>query len=193
MIDWDEVYAGDVEDLPWYSEALDEDVERALASRGIRKGTFLDIGTGPGTQAAALAALGFTVVGTDISRRAVSKARRRFPAVKFLVDDIPRTRLRWRFDYIIDRGCFHSLGPRLRGSYVRKVYSLLRPDGLLFLKTSSKREMCCIGPYRFSPAMIRRCFSRDFFIESIIETEFSGTLENKPKALFAVLRRKPPK
>lgn len=39
--------------------------------------------------------------------------------------------------------------------------------------------------------MIRRYFSRDFVIESITETEFSGTLENKPKALFAVLRRKP--
>src|SRR3989338_7658533 len=102
MIDWDEVYAGDVEDLPWYSEALDEDVERALASRGIREGTFLDIGTGPGTQAAALSARGFAVLGTDVSRRAVSKARRRFPKVRFLVDDIPRTRLKGSFDYVLD-------------------------------------------------------------------------------------------
>ncbi len=192
MTEWDSVYAGDVRSLPWYSEALDEDVRRALSSRRIRKGIFLDIGTGPGTQAAALSARGFTVLGTDVSPKAVQKARRRFPRVMFIVDDITATRLMGSFDFILDRGCLHSLEPGQRSSYVRNISSLLRPGGLLFLKTFSKREKGWTGPYRFSPEMVRRLFSKGFVAESVAETVFSGTLDHQPRALFAVLRKKPP-
>lgn len=193
MTEWDSVYAGDVRSLPWYSEALDEDVGRALSSRRIRKGIFLDIGTGPGTQAAALSAMGFTVLGTDVSPKAVRKARRRFPRVMFIADDITATRLMGSFDFILDRGCLHSLEPGLRASYVRNVAGLLRPGGLLFLKTFSKREKGWTGPYRFSPEMIRKLFSKGFVVESIVETAFSGPMEHRPKALFAVLRKRQPR
>jgi hypothetical protein len=37
--------------MPWYNENLDYDLENELDQRKITKGKFLDLGTGPATQA----------------------------------------------------------------------------------------------------------------------------------------------
>ncbi len=56
---WEELYQKDtIERLPWYWPALDPDLEAALARHGIASGRVLDQGTGPGTQAIALAERG---------------------------------------------------------------------------------------------------------------------------------------
>ncbi len=49
---WDLVYQNQrIESMPWYNESLDADLERGLDERKITEGEFLDLGTGPGTQA----------------------------------------------------------------------------------------------------------------------------------------------
>jgi methylase of polypeptide subunit release factors len=49
--------------MPWYNEKLDSDLEEELHRRKITNGKFLDLGTGPGTQAIWLAKKGFKVIG----------------------------------------------------------------------------------------------------------------------------------
>lgn len=44
--------------MPWYNEKLDADLENEMKLRKITKGRFLDLGTGPGTQAIQLAKMG---------------------------------------------------------------------------------------------------------------------------------------
>jgi hypothetical protein len=62
---WEELYRNDtVEKFPWYWPALDPDLEAALVRYGIWSGTFLDLGTGPGTQAVVLAERGFHVTAS---------------------------------------------------------------------------------------------------------------------------------
>ena len=56
--------------MPWYNENLDFDLENELNQRNITKGKFLDLGTGPGTQAIWLAKRGFKVIGSDLSESA---------------------------------------------------------------------------------------------------------------------------
>ena len=48
-------YCRDNEEMHWYFPALDPDLGKALEAYRIVSGTFLDIGTGPGTQAIELA------------------------------------------------------------------------------------------------------------------------------------------
>ncbi|MBR8831761.1 MAG: hypothetical protein N5P05_002641 [Chroococcopsis gigantea SAG 12.99] len=48
-----------VDSMPWFYEGLDPDLKRALGMMNITQGVALDIGTGPGTQAIALARQGF--------------------------------------------------------------------------------------------------------------------------------------
>ncbi|MGY1680668.1 class I SAM-dependent DNA methyltransferase [Geodermatophilus sp. SYSU D01176] len=57
----------------WHGEVI----ARVLAARGVRPpATVLDCTCGVGTQALPLAALGYRTTGTDLSRRAVERARR---------------------------------------------------------------------------------------------------------------------
>jgi 2-polyprenyl-3-methyl-5-hydroxy-6-metoxy-1,4-benzoquinol methylase len=69
---WEDLYREqEIESLPWFNPELDDDLEKALGEFGLRGGSALDLGTGPGTQAIHLARLGFAVTATDISEAAI--------------------------------------------------------------------------------------------------------------------------
>ena len=71
---WDARYREQpVEQMPWFHPHLDADVDTALTHPGIAAGRALDIGTGPGTHAIALAQRGFAVTATDLSPTAVAE------------------------------------------------------------------------------------------------------------------------
>ncbi len=193
--DWDLLYqqqSGDT--MPWYYAGLDPDLEAALTRHGLTGGHILDLGTGPGTQAIELARRGFDVTGTDISAAAISKAIDRAAAsgvdVNFAQDDVLAPRLHGRFDAVFDRGCFHVMDPRERPMYVASVAAWLAPGSLLFLKTFSAQQPGTVGPYRFTPDMLRDIFAADFELLSADETVYQGTLDPLPRALFNVLRRR---
>jgi SAM-dependent methyltransferase len=157
----------------------------------ITKGRFLDLGTGPATQAIELYKLGFQVTAIDISENAISRAKRMSKGIEFIVDDILNSKLKEdSFDYIFDRGCFHVLEPSSRQRYVDQISRILRDGGLLFLKAfSAKEPNMGGGPYRFSIDQINSIFENRFVIESFKETVYQGTLYILPKALFVVLRK----
>ncbi|PIR19988.1 MAG: SAM-dependent methyltransferase [Deltaproteobacteria bacterium CG11_big_fil_rev_8_21_14_0_20_47_16] len=185
---WNELYKTiPVEEMPWFSQELDHDLAAQLTQRKLSSGRFLDIGTGPGTQAIALAQRGFTVTATDVSEAAIHRLQQIKTPVTFVQDDILHSTVRGPFDFIFDRGCFHVLDPKDWTNYVRTVHSLLADDGILFLKTFSHHETNVIhGPYRFTPEEIRSALAPHFKIDSIVESEFNGTLKPNPKALFTV-------
>ena len=61
------------------------------ASRGgDESGSLLDVGTGPGTVAAAAADRGYRVLGVDAEQSMVAEARRRHPSLRFDVAALPR-------------------------------------------------------------------------------------------------------
>ena len=192
---WEELYKQDViEKLPWYWPELDPDLDAALARQGLTAGRFLDEGTGPGTQAIALAERGFMVTAADLSPAAIAYASRkaadRGVHVSFVQDDVLASRLTGPFDAVFDRGCFHVLAPAQRKGYVETIHALTSPSGWLFLKTFSHREPGEQGPHRFSPEDIRATFAARFDVVEVRETVYQGQLDPFPKALFAELRRK---
>jgi SAM-dependent methyltransferase len=191
--DWDSLYKSQkIETMPWYNENFDSDLEKELDERKIiNDGKFLDLGTGPATQAIWLAKRGFKVMGSDLSQAAINRARKIYANeenVNFIVDDILNsTFYENEFDYIFDRGCFHVLSPADRQNYIRKIKRILKVNGLLFLKCFSDKEPRPEGPYKFSPDEIRDLFDESFRIDSIKETLYQGTLDPFPKALFVVM------
>jgi cyclopropane fatty-acyl-phospholipid synthase-like methyltransferase len=192
---WESIYREqEVETLPWYFPDLDPDFKRALNEHGITKGRVLDICTGPATQAMALAELGFEVYATDISETAVRQAReiaaKRGLAITFQQADILRDTFDEEFDVLVDRGCFHVFEPQQRQDYIDAISSILKPGGWLLLKCFSHKEKRREGPYRFTPKQLSKYFDPSFEIISIIDAEFTGTLDQYPKTLFSVMRRK---
>jgi 2-polyprenyl-3-methyl-5-hydroxy-6-metoxy-1,4-benzoquinol methylase len=193
---WEELYRSDnVEGLPWFWPSIDPDLEAALARHGIASGRVLDQGTGPGTQAIALAERGFTVTATDVSAAALAYAERKAKAhgvaVTFVEDDVLATRLAEPFDLIFDRGCFHVIEPGKRAGYIESLYRLLKPSAWLFLKTFSHHQPGTEGPYRFSPDDIRRLFGdrERFEVMETLPTVYHGQLDIYPRALFSAIKR----
>ena len=189
--DWDFFYKeNEIEKMPWYEKNLDPDLELEIKSRDINKGRFLDLGTGPGTQATQLAELGFVVTGTDISENAIQKANKISTNVNFVRDDFLMSKLPdGSFDYILDRGCFHVFEPAQRRKYVEQIKRILDRKGILFLKCFSVEEPGDTGPHRFSKQDIKDIFNEDFVIESVKNTVYHGTLVPLPKALFVVMKK----
>lgn len=198
--DWNELYKNQrAETMPWYNEALDEDLKSELEKRNIKGGTFLDLGTGPATQAFQLANMGFKVKASDISEAAIFAAKKimtenknaKIKHVDFIVDDILNSKINDdEFDYIFDRGCFHVLPVSKRLTYIIEVNKKLKYHGLLFLKVFSDKELRNDGPYKFSENEIRDIFERESFqIEGIEESVFQGNLIPLPKALFVTMMK----
>lgn len=199
MPDWRKLYDHmPVENMPWFNPKLDPDLAKALATLGVQKGRFLDMGAGPGTQAIELARLGFETVGTDISTKAVAQANERAKGTKarFVVDDVLATSLHEQFDYIFDRGCFHCFEPKDHSAYLKSLDQLLAPGGTFFLKCFSHEEPGTSGPKRYTREDLKQIFSRAFDIVSVDNTIYYGNiggnspLDHEPKSLFAVLKKK---
>ncbi len=196
--DWETLYKNqEVKSMPWYNESLDPDLELELDKMKIKKGSLLDLGTGPGTQATKLFERGFDVTASDLSPTSIHKASVRYNKnmnnkIKFIVDDILDSHLSSNeFDFIFDRGCFHVISPEKRSIYTEEVNRILKEGGLLFLKCFSEKEpLRDTGPYRFSNDIIKKTFENGGFkVQSIRETVYQGTLNPLPKALFVVISK----
>lgn len=193
--DWDTYYKeNNVEDMPWYESNLDPDLKNEITSRNLTSGKFLDLGTGPGTQAMQLSNQGFEVTGSDLSKSAIEKAKKLFQKVNFVVDDFLNSNLpENEFEFILDRGCFHVFDIEQRPNYVTQIKRILGKNGILFLKCMSIEEKGLPedkGPHKLSKSELTQVFSNDFEVEIIKDTVYHGTLDPLPKALFAVLKKK---
>ena len=190
--DWDVYYKQNkVETMPWYEKNLDLDMVEEI--QFLEKGEFLDLGTGPGTQAIELAKKGFKVIGSDISRSAIKKAKLSASNVNFVIDNILNSKFESEtFDYILDRGCFHVLSVDERIIYLNQIKRILKKNGMIFLKCMSKNEKNISddkGPHKFYKEEIINYFEKDFDIKKSKDTVYYGTLKPLSKALFFVMKK----
>jgi 2-polyprenyl-3-methyl-5-hydroxy-6-metoxy-1,4-benzoquinol methylase len=119
-----------------------------FCERNHRKPSFLDVGCGRGQQLLVFDELGFDVTGIDMSPIQVDwiKQRSNFPVITASWEDFPSDR---RFDCVLASHVIeHVSAPVL---FMRKLLSLLEPDGLLLIETpvifdhgSSQEKYCDI-------------------------------------------------
>jgi len=193
--DWDSYYKeNEVEKMPWYEENLDLDIKEEIELKELKEGKFLDLGTGPGTQAAQLSKIGFNVTGSDLSQSAVDRAKKLYQSPSYIVDGILYSKFPDNeFDFIFDRGVFHIFDPEQQPVYLSNIKRILKENGILFLKCMSIEEKNLPGdktPFKYSKDQIKEFFENDFEIESIKDTVYYGTINPLPKSLFVVMRNK---
>jgi SAM-dependent methyltransferase len=143
-----------------------------LAAAGRLEGDILDVGCGTGEDAIRLAALGHAVIGVDLARAAIERARakaaQRGSAAEFLVHDaLELASLGRTFDTALDVGCFHTLQPADRIRYAASLAAAVRPGGRAFLLCWSDRNPFGYGPERITRSTIRRSFGDGWTIEGI--------------------------
>lgn len=124
----------------WLREDNDPAIEEDLRSGWFRPGSrILDIGCGRGEIAFALAQAGMNVLGIDVAKPAILQARKRYMAeglkLKFRVGDITSAALPafGKFDYLIDRGCLHSIPENMHEQYVQNIEALARKRSALLI------------------------------------------------------------
>lgn len=121
--------------MPWDIGRPDFNLRQILKTFDIAGGRALEIGCGTGDNAMFLAQSGFDVTATEIVDRALeaacSKAKDkgvncRFVLKDILEKDIPCT----PFNFVFDRGCFHSFdSPDKRKKFAQVVAGHLAPGG----------------------------------------------------------------
>ncbi len=184
----------DVETMPWYEKNLDHDADDELKSDNHASGSFLDLGTGPGTQAFQLSEYDFDVTGTDISQNAIEKAKELSGKISFIVDDILNSKLSdKKFNFILNGGTFHIFDISQRPQYVKQITRILDDNGILFLKRMSVNEKNMPDndmPRKLSRQDVMDSFGDNFDALRVGDGELRGVLEFYPKALFSVLKKK---
>jgi SAM-dependent methyltransferase len=162
----------------WDSGGPDSELMRLIESGKIPIERAIDLGCGSGHDAIYLRQQGFNVTAVDISSSAVEIAKENakkagVKGIDFRVCDALFIKdPHGSFTFINDRGCFHSLPPASRSSYVSLVRKLLLPRGHLFLRTFSKLESGGPGPYHFSEEELAAYFVPCFAVMEFKEGEF---------------------
>lgn len=182
------------ENMCWYSESLDPDLQEELEIRGIKGGKFLDIGTGAGDQATALAKMNFDVVATDIVPYAFIEKDKKL-GVKFITDDILDSRLEGKFDYIVDRCTFHNfILEEEQKKYIDKISTLLKDDGLLFMffRSSENFHEEALDPYYFTMDKIVCMFKNSFTVLKMKQISMHNLYDHDFEAIFTVMKKADP-
>jgi len=168
-----------------------------LATSGSISGPVLDVGCGTGENALYLAALGHEVIGVDLARAAIDKARAKAtrPAagagIEFLVWDALRVgEIGRTFGTAIDSGLFHCLAPGQRAAYAAGLREALAPGGRAYVLCWSARNPLGFGPERIRKSDIRAAFRPGWSVEAIEEESLETLMPvNFVHAWLARLRR----
>jgi SAM-dependent methyltransferase/3-polyprenyl-4-hydroxybenzoate decarboxylase len=189
--DWDVVYRRPAEDLPWHGEDPDADVLEALARIAPAPARVLDVGAGLGGLAVRCAVLGHRVVATDLSAKALERARGLAPdaPVVWLQDDITATKLRAVFDVVLDRGCLHLLARDEAAQWAGAVRELVAPGGHLVLKTFVEATAASRGATGYDAARVQALLGDAFAMVDERASTLPGPHEAPAARLFVLRRR----
>jgi SAM-dependent methyltransferase len=141
-------------------------------------GRVLDIGCGTGTHTLYLAERGFEVTGIEAAEGALEVARERAGEagvdIDFRLGDVLEAGGgEERFDFIFDRGCFHTFqGEAAASRYVAMLGRVSRPGTVYLMLSGNPREVSEGGPPVLSEGQIRERLEPLFEIESIREFRF---------------------
>ncbi len=190
---WDDFYKNySLEKIPWHSSQPDRYLVRLVKENKIKKGTVLDLCSGDGTNSIYLASKGFRVMGIDISPTAVKiakeRCRKRNVRCDYFTGDVLKLKLEQKFDFALDRGCFHHISKRNKPKYIRLISNSLKPQGKFYLLCFSDKNPP--DKKNLSKKEIRAYFSAGFDIYFIKDSVHIEPFSRKKRHLYAVFMEK---
>ena len=163
--DWDEAYRRS--ETPWEKGKPHPALADFLAENGPLGGEICVPGCGSGHDVRALSTPQNHVLGIDLAKRAIAKAksRPRIANEEYLLADLFALPAKFdhQFDWVFEHTCFCAIDPGLRQDYVDTVVRLLKPGGRLlsifFINPDHDEEG---PPYRVSTGSHKRILAIGF-------------------------------
>ncbi|MCF8045639.1 MAG: methyltransferase domain-containing protein [Desulfarculaceae bacterium] len=185
------------ENTPWELGRVDANLVNILAKRNIKTGRVLDVGCGIGTCTIWLAENGYKITGIDVSgtaiRKAKEKARKKgisatFHKLNFLKETVKER----PFDFLFDRGCFHSFDSgEDRGRFAENAAFHLKDKGLWFcIAGISDDEREGKGPPKRSATEIVTAVEPFFEIQFIASGLMDSDSKPAPKAWICLMQKR---
>jgi len=186
------------DNTPWELERPDSNLINIIKTSNIQPCKTLEIGCGTGSNAVWLSQNKFKVTGVDFSSLAIEKARKK--AVKYGVevdfhisDFLKQKNSAPEFEFLFDRGCFHSFDNRKeRKIFAKNAGMHLKEHGmwLSFIgNADDKPREQSLGPPMRSALEIITAVEPYFKIVSLISGKFDSNRE-KPALCWKCLMKK---
>ncbi len=175
-------------DMPWKG-SREEELSRLLQTYKIKPGNALDIGCGYGEKSRYLASQGFSVIGIDISSKAIEEAQKQTKKVNptFLAGDIKKLGAinqiaKKRFALILDILTSHFLNKDEKKHFIVSISRIILPGGYYFLDTYAEGSGLAT-----SESEIRRLYEPYF--ELLESSSRPSKLDPKASLTFYVMKR----
>jgi SAM-dependent methyltransferase len=181
LISWEDAYKTRP---PWDIGRPQPAFVELIQAGELNMGKLLDVGCGTGENALYLAEEGFSVVGVDLSTRAIDAAKAKASERKLKVDFILANALsldlkNGYFDDAIDSGLFHTFNDVDRIAFARQIARVLKTGGRYFMLCFSDKEPTNWGgPRRITREEIETTFSPLFNINYIKDAYFATRIHN---------------
>jgi methyl halide transferase len=175
--DWNQRYVAG--ETPWDSGLVSKELIRVLDAENIAPCWSVELGCGTGTNSIYLASRGFDMTGLDCASAALRQAREKAAEaganVRFLEADLCRLALDPEpFDFIFDRGCYHSVRRLDIAGFLKSLRRLSRP-GTRYLLLAGNANEEGPGPPRVHEHEIRSELESLFEIQFLREFRFEVT------------------
>jgi len=146
-VKWDEFYGERRRPAPFIVQNTMPDenlVEFIKGNDSIR--TAVELGCGEGRNSIYMAKRGIEVTALDISPVAIENAGRiakeNGVTVDFRCQDVVKSKMDGKFDFVYDSGMLHHLPPHKRITYVELLQAILKPGGYFGLTCFAWGENC---------------------------------------------------
>ena len=183
--------------MPWDIGRPDFNLKEILENYDIPVGRALEIGCGTGDNAIFLAERGFDVTATEIVEMALDaacqKAGKKGTGCTFLLQDILKKKISGApFDFVFDRGCFHSFdSPVERRRFAESVAAHLVPGGYwLSLLGNADEDRQGPGPPQRTAREIVEAVEPLFEIVLLKSGHFDSNMKPPPRNWILLARRR---
>jgi len=184
-------------DVPWDSGLPSSELMRVLREERIAPCPAIELGCGTGKNSVWLAEQGFDVLGVDLSRVAIQRARenpvRDGVHVRFLAADLlDFWKLGGPYRFFFDRGCYHAVRRIDARPYFENVERLTGPGALGLVLAGNAREPGQPGPPVVTEEEIRAEWGRGFEVLALREFRFDETpgIPGRPLGWSCLVRRR---